>query len=118
MSKIFNIDRIVSSITDYVKVKIDLVKVDLIQRLSGVAALLISFTIILVLLFFVLGFASITVANILNQALESLYLGYLIVTGFYFLLLVVVILLLKTGRIQAAIENAVAKSLELEEDDE
>lgn len=100
------------------KVKVDLLKVDLIERISGLAALIITFVIVFMLALFLLAFASLTLGSFLNQVLDSQYLGYLIVTAFYVLLLTAVIIFLRSGRLQALLEKIVAESMQTSADDE
>ena len=116
MAKIFNVERLLETVSEYVKVKFDLLKVDLIKRISGLAALIITFVTVFMLGLFLLGFASLTLGSFLNEMLTSAYLGYLIVTAFYVLLLFVVILFLKSGRLQSFLEKLVAESMETSAD--
>ncbi|MEM8895957.1 MAG: phage holin family protein [Bacteroidota bacterium] len=118
MAKIFNVDRLLETVSEYVKVKVDLLKVDLIERISGLAALIITFVIVFMLALFLLAFASLTLGSFLNQVLDSQYLGYLIVTAFYVLLLTAVIIFLRSGRLQALLEKIVAESMQTSADDE
>jgi hypothetical protein len=69
-------------------------------------AYVISFILILLIGFFFLVFASITAGALINEALDSSYLGYLMISGFYLIVLIVVLLLLKTRKIQNLIEKA------------
>lgn len=116
MAKFFNVDKLIDTIGEYVKVKVDLVKVDLIERLSGLGALLISFLTIFMISLFLLAFISLAFASYLNVVLNSLYAGYLIVSGFYLLLVIIIFFVLKSGRLKAMIESAVLKSMEKKED--
>ncbi|MEQ8714284.1 MAG: phage holin family protein [Cyclobacteriaceae bacterium] len=118
MAKIFNVDRLIETVTDYAKVRIDLLKVDLIERISGLAALIITFLVIFMLGLFLMAFASLTLGSFLNEVLESSYLGYLIVTVFYVIILTVVVIILKSGKLQAFLETIVAESMQTSEEDE
>ena len=118
MAKIFNVEGLLETISDYVKVKFDLLKVDLIERISGLAALIITFVLVLMLGLFLMAFASLTLGSFLNEVLASAYLGYLIVTVFYVLILAVVVLLLKSGKLQGALERMVAESMESNADND
>jgi uncharacterized membrane protein len=118
LSKIFNVDRLVETVTDYAKVRIDLLKVDLIERISGLAALIITFLIIFMLGLFLMAFASLTFGSFLNEVMESSYLGYLIITVFYVILLTIVVFVLKSGKLQGFLETIVAESMQTSEEDE
>jgi hypothetical protein len=118
LAKIFNVDRLIETVTDYIKVRIDLLKVDLIERISGLAALIITFLVIFMLGLFLMAFASLTLASFLNEVLQSNYLGYLIITTFYVILLSIVVFVLRSGKLQSFLETIVAESMQTSEDDE
>ncbi|MEQ8365029.1 MAG: phage holin family protein [Cyclobacteriaceae bacterium] len=99
------INNVIDRITDYLKVKGEKLKLDIIASVSRIMAYVISFILILLIGFFFLVFASITTGALINEALESAYLGYLIISGFYLIVLVVVLMLLKTRKIQNLIEK-------------
>lgn len=118
MAKIFNVDRLVETVSNYVKVRIDLLKVDLIERISGLAALIITFLIIFMLGLFLMAFASLTLGSFLNEVMDSNYLGFLIITFFYIILLVIVIFILRSGKLQGFLETIVAESMQTSEENE
>jgi len=100
------INNVIDRITDYLKVKGEKLKLDIIASVSRIMAYVISFILILLIGFFFLVFASITAGALINEALDSSYLGYLMISGFYLIVLIVVLLLLKTRKIQNLIEKA------------
>lgn len=118
MAKIFNVDRLVESVSNYVKIRIDLLKIELIERISGLAALIITFLVIFMLGLFLMAFASLTLGSFLNEVLASTYLGFLIITIFYIILLVIVVFILRSGRLQGFLETIVAQSMQTTEEDE
>ena len=58
---------------------------------------------------FVLGFGSLTVAILLNNELDSKYLGYLVITCFYFLVLAGIVILNRSGKLTQVIEDILMK---------
>ena len=117
MVKIFNIERLIDSVLDYLKVKADILKLDIIERISGLVAFLISFLIIFIGSLFFIAFASLTIGSLLNEILESSYLGYAIVTTVYFIMLMIVVYFLRSGRLQKTIESIVVSAMEKSEEE-
>lgn len=103
------INTVIDKITEYLKIKGEKLKLDIIANVSKIMAYVISFILILLIGFFFLVFASITAGALINQALDSVYLGYLIVTGFYFIILFIVFLLLRSKKIQTLIEKTLVE---------
>ena len=99
------ISALLDKLTDYLKIRGDQLKVDVLARLAKVLAYAIVFVLIGFLGIFFLIFAGFTFSIYLNEVLESTYLGYLIVTGIIFLKLVIIFLLLKTGKVQKWLEK-------------
>ncbi len=99
------INNVIDRITEYLKIKGEKLKLDIIASVSKIMAYAISFILILLVGFFFLVFASITIGAIINEALESSYIGYLIISGFYFLMLIILFLLLRTKKVQNLIEK-------------
>lgn len=118
MAKIFNIDRLIDAVLDYLKVKADILKLDIIERISALVAVIISFLIIFIGFLFFIAFASLTIGSLLNQILESSYLGYAIVTTVYFILLMIVVYYLRSGKMQNTIESIVVRAMEKTEEDD
>jgi len=77
----------------YIRVEVERIKVSAQEKLTEVVSKLVILAAISLVALFVLVFLSITVGLLLNDALDSSYLGFLIVTGFYVLVLVFLILI-------------------------
>lgn len=118
MAKYFNIEKLLDTIIDYLKVKADLLKLDVIERISGLVALLISFLIIFIGFLFFIAFASLTIGSLLNGVLNSTYLGYAIVTSVYLVLLLIVLYILRSGKLQRIIEDAVIAAMDNTKEEE
>lgn len=118
MAKFLNVDRVIDSALDYLKVKTDILKLDILERLSGLAALLISYTVVFIVFMFFMAFLSLTIGNVLNDAFDSSFWGYAIISFLYFIFLLVTIYILRSGVLKKIIESTVAKSLDISGKDE
>ncbi len=117
MADFLKIGKLIENLTGFIKVKIELLKLDILEEISKGIASLFSLVVLLVLGLFVLAFGSLTLAVIINGHYQSPYLGYLIITGFYSILLIVVLILAKTGALTDFIEEKfVNKSKEIIEE--
>ena len=71
----------------YIRMEIERIKSSAQEKATEIISKIIIFAAIGIVALFVLIFLSITVGLLLNDALDSSYLGFLIVTGFYILVL-------------------------------
>ncbi|MEM9833264.1 MAG: phage holin family protein [Bacteroidota bacterium] len=76
----------------YIRLEIERVKANAQEKMTEVISKLIILAAIALLALFVLVFLSITAGLLINNALDSSYLGFLIVTGFYALVLTILLL--------------------------
>ncbi len=116
MSKFLKIDELIDTVTEYVKVKMELIKLNMIEELSGIISQLIALTLILTVFTFFLFFGSITLSLFLNDIWHSPYLGYLAVTTFYLLMVFFFVYLLQSGKLQEAVENQITKAVKEREE--
>ncbi|MEM6841717.1 MAG: phage holin family protein [Bacteroidota bacterium] len=93
----------------YIRVEIERVKASAQEKMTEVISKLIILAAIALLALFVLVFLSITAGLLMNDALDSAYLGFLIVTGFY--ALVLTILLLVKNNIEKKLLRMAKKSV-------
>lgn len=100
------VNKILDRISDYFRLKLEKVKLELIAQVSRLLAHFIAFLFIGLIAFFFFTFLSLALGAFLNQLLQSPYLGYLIVAGIYLLVLILVFYLLKTRRLQNWLEIA------------
>lgn len=98
------INNIVDKLTEYFQVRIDKIKLDLIAQVSKLLAIFMALILIGIAGFFFFIFGSIALGAFLNAVLESVYLGYLILSGFYFLIMIIIFILIKTKIIQRWME--------------
>jgi high-affinity Fe2+/Pb2+ permease len=98
------INNLLEKLSSYIKVKGEKIKLDIIAQVSKLLAHFVAFLLVGLVGFFFFVFGSIALGAYLNEVLDSVYFGYLILTGFYLILLLIVILLLKTKKIQKMLE--------------
>ena len=73
-------------IADYVEARIELIKLDVFEKVAKVTAALFSSVVVALLGFFLLFFLSMSAGFYLARLFDSQAVGFLIVTSFYFLL--------------------------------
>lgn len=105
------IDKIVDSLTSFLKERFDLMKVDIVEKISGAISRIISFFILFLVLLFVIGFASISLGTYLNESLDSNFLGYFIITIFYIIIFFGLFIFSKSGKLKNLIEAEFNKGL-------
>ena len=60
-------DKLIESISKFLKEKFDVMKGDIIERISSIISRLITFFILFLILMFLIGFLSIAAANLIND---------------------------------------------------
>jgi len=110
LSRFFKVTELIDTISEYLKIKLELIKLNMIEEISEILSRVIALFLIITVTMFFLAFGSITLAAFLNSVWESPYLGYLAVTGVYLLVLLFFIYLLRSGKLKEAIEVQIAKS--------
>ena len=106
------IDKLIDSITSYLKIRFDILKIDLIEKISSSISSVISGFILFFILLFVLAFASLTAGSILNFYFDSKFLGYAIITGIYVIVFFIMYYTAKSGRLKKMIEKELLKQKE------
>lgn len=108
----------VNKIQEYIEVKTEQVKLLVMGKvakgLSGVLVLSLA----VLLSFFLLFFLSFGLANVFNEWLDSSYLGYFILCGFYLLLICIVVILARRKIIQGWLEAVFMNAIEKEDEEE
>lgn len=104
---LLNTKKLKEALSDYVKVKTALLKLELKEHISDALAKLVAYIIILLIASIVLLFLSIGIALLINHVLSSqAYVGFVIVAGFYLIVLFVVLMFLRSGKLKMVIEDA------------
>ena len=104
-------DKLIESISKFLKEKFDVMKGDIIERISSIISRLITVFILFLILMFLIGFLSIAAANLINDFTQNSYIGYLAVGGFYLLIFVGLYRYSKTGKLKERIESEFLKGL-------
>lgn len=102
-------DKIIDKLTEYLKVKGDQLKLEVMGQVARILAHVIVFLLISLLFLFFGLFFMLSLAVVLNFALNSEYLGYVIVTGILLILLVIIAFMLKSGKVQKWFETLILK---------
>ena len=90
--KLLKLDKLFSNLTGYIETQIELVKLDLKEQAQDGLENVFQGVLILILGSFILMFTSFGVSVLLNYALKSNYLGYLMVALVYLVLFVVIVM--------------------------
>jgi uncharacterized membrane protein YqjE len=95
-TNLFNMDRMIDHLVDFVETRLEILKLDFKEESVRVIAKLLTGSLIVLFstLFFI--FFSVMIAIILNEALESSYLGYAILAAFFLLILVSILIIKQT----------------------
>lgn len=112
MAKVLLFQKLIDKITEYVKVKGEQIKLEVMGHVARILAHAITFILLGLIGLFFGFFVMLTLSVYLNVVLESEYLGYLIVTGFLFIILTIIVLLLKSGKAQRWLESLILKMSE------
>ena len=111
MDNIFTqLQQLAEEVKQYVNVKIDLVKLNLAERLSGIVANSAAAIISAVIFLFFVFFLSIGLALFLSSVIGKSYAGFLIVAGIY-LIMGLFIWYRRESLIQMPIMNAIIRQL-------
>ncbi len=105
-------------ITQFIELKVEQLKLRMIEKISGLLANVISLSIALFATFFFIFFLSFALAYLLNAFLSSTYLGFFIVCGFYLLVILILLFLLRKKIIQGWFESLIHKISETQNEDE
>ena len=97
----------IDNIQEYLEIKAESIKLRILIQLTKTFSGIISISVILLLGFFLLFFLSFAVAILLNDALNSEFLGYFILCGFYLLIIILVLILAQKGVIQGWFESII-----------
>jgi len=104
---ILNIKKLKEILSEYVKIKFELFKLDITEHLSKILAQVIAYMIIFFMAMFVFAYAGIALANYLNQFFENTFGGYLVVAGIFLLLLFIVAYFLRSGKLKSFLETKI-----------
>ena len=101
--------KVIDNIVEFIEVKTEQIKLRIIARVARILSGVFALSIIAVLAFFFLFFLSFAFAEMINESLNSPYLGYLMIAGAYLLIIIILFLLLKSRKLQKWIEALIVK---------
>ena len=98
--KLLKVDSLIHNLTDYIETRIGLVKAEVKDDIMKAMRAAMIYGAIAVLGLFFLLFLSLTIALALNDALDSWFWGFAIVTGVYLVILVVLYMLRDSEKVK------------------
>ena len=116
--KFLRIDAIIENLTGLIEARMELAKLELKEEVAKAGARIIAGVVLAFLLVMIIIFVSIALATWLNYLLGSMFIGYLIVTGFYLLVLVLLIAFKAHVWLQQKIEGMLIDTEETDQSDE
>lgn len=116
--KFLRIDAILENLTGLIEARMALAKLEIKEEVAKVGARIIAGVVLAFLLGMIIIFMSITLATWLNYLLGSMFLGYLIITGFYLLVLLLLIAFKVHVWLQQKIESMLIDTEETNQSDE
>jgi uncharacterized membrane protein YqjE len=114
--KFLKIDTIVENLTGLIEARLELVKIELKEELAKIGARVIAGVVFAFLAVMIIIFFNFWMANLLNSLIGSLWAGYAIVTGFYFLILILLIAFRVPKVLQEKIEDSLMQNVDSEDD--
>ncbi len=105
-------------IADYIDARIELIKLDVFEKVAKVTAALFSSVVVALLGFFLLFFLSMSAGFYLARLFDSQAVGFLIVTSFYFLLFAIVLFRKKDFLEKYIIDRVIGELTRKEDEDE
>ena len=86
--KIFNLDKLIETLTKYFETRIELLKIELKEEVSKFVAKAILLLVAGMFIILFVLFLFLSLASFLNELFMSAYWGYVIVSGFFLLLII------------------------------
>ena len=112
-----SVSEFIQNISDFIEVKTERIKLRLISKVATASSVALSISLFAIAIFFVVFFLSFGLAYLINDALNSSYLGFLILAGFHCIVITIVFILFKRKIIQSFFESLLIKLMENEEDE-
>lgn len=98
-------NKLVDKISEFIRLKGEKIKLDIIAKVSKLLSLFVAFLIIFIFGVFLLMFLSFALSEYLNTVLESNHYGYLVTSGIYLAMLIIVVIIFRTHKIQKWLES-------------
>ena len=115
--KFLKIDSIIENLTGLIETRLELAKIEMKEELAKIGARIIAMVVFSFLAVMIFIFFSIWMATLLNALIGSMWAGYAIVTGFYFLVLILLVVFKVHVILQAKIEDALMENVDSDDDE-
>ena len=115
--KFLKIDSIIENLTGLIETRLELAKIEMKEELAKIGARIIAMVIFSFLAVMIVIFFSIWMATLLNSLIGSVWAGYAIVTGFYFLVLILLVVFKVHIILQTKIEDALMENVDSDDDE-
>ena len=116
--KFLRVDAIIEHLSGIIEARLELVKLELREELAKMGARIIAAIILSFLGVLIIVFLSFSLSTLFNYLLESQFIGYFIVTGFYTLVLILLLVFNVRSWLQEKIENVLIDTDENDAEDE
>jgi uncharacterized membrane protein YqjE len=116
--RFLKIDSIIENLTGLIEARLALAKLEVKEEIAKLGARIIAGVVFAFLAVMIVIFFSITAAALLNTFLDSLWLGYAIMTGFYLLVIILLVVFKVHITLQQKIEDALIDNSITKEEDE
>ncbi len=115
--KFLKIDSIIENLTGLLEARLELAKIEIKEEVAKIGARIIAAVVFAFLGVMIVIFFSFWMATYINSLLDSLWAGYAIVSGFYFVILILLILFKAHVVLQGKIEDALIQNVDSSEDE-
>src|SRR4051812_44601806 len=95
--KMFNLEGLIDNAKGYVETRIQMAKVEVLEKASNIIATLFILLILAFMLSMMLIFASLALGNYLNSLFNSTYIGFAIMALFFFILVILLVVSISKG---------------------
>ena len=116
--KFLKIDAIIENLTGLIEARLELAKIEIKEEVAKTGARIITGIVLAFLALMIVIFLSVSLATWFNYLLDSVYLGYVIVTAFYLLVLVLLIVFKVHVWLQQKIEAMLIQPVDENDSDE
>ena len=117
MIDLFNFEKIKNRISEYVQIKLELLKLEITEHVASILAQAIAHIVILLTSGFVISLLSFGLSLYLNEVLGSNFAGFFITAGIFLLVLLIISLLLKSGKLKSFFEVIILTNTKKNEDE-
>ena len=104
-----NISEILTTIKDLISVRLEMIQEAIQKRISTFINRLIILVVMGIVTLFVLLFASLSLAFYLSEVSQSIYMGFLYVTGIYIVIFLVLYIIQNSLRFRSSLQDSISR---------